>query len=582
LGLGFRLAGRDPFGAESLTHYEYPRIVGGDKDGCMLQINNLKLNLEGLPEQEMARLRDKTAKVLRLPVRQTESLAIVKKSVDARDKDRVFLVYSVRLRLPPAMESKIISRKIKDVAVVPAEGEGALPGKLEKSRAGCKGPEKSQFRPVVVGSGPAGMFAALALAEAGWRPIVLERGRAVAQRVQDVAKFWEQGTLDPESNVQFGEGGAGTFSDGKLTTGIKDSRCQRVLQAFADAGAPPEIQYQAKPHIGTDQLRRAVTNLRKAIEALGGEYRFGHKMTGIHSDAGRLSGIRVERAAGDAYDLPVRQLILAVGHSARDTFAMLAAAGIPMEAKAFSIGVRIEHPQRLIDERQYGRFAGHPALGAADYKLAIHLPGGRSVYTFCMCPGGQVVAAASEAEGVVTNGMSYYDRDGGNANSALLVGVTPEDFPSKGPLAGVEFQRMYERKAFELAGKTYRAPAQKTGDFLEGRIGEDLGPWTTTYEPGVEPADLRGCLPKFVVEALREALPLLDRKLKGFAHPDGIMTGVETRSSSPVRILRDGTFQSALLGLYPCGEGAGYAGGIMSAATDGLRCAEALMACEDV
>lgn len=558
----------------------------------MLQINNLKLNLEGLPEQEMARLKAKTAKLLRLPIQQTESLAIVKKSVDARDKDRVCLVYSVRLQLTQAMEGKIMSHKPKDVVVIPMEAEGTLPGKPSKSLDSLSDRENRDLRPVVVGSGPAGMFAALALAEAGWRPIVLERGQAVGQRVLDVAKFWEQGILDPESNVQFGEGGAGTFSDGKLTTGIKDSRCQRILQAFVEAGAPPEILYQAKPHIGTDQLRRAVTSLRERIEALGGEYRFGHKMTGILTDAGRLNGIRVERvaavenkdsqAAKEVYDLPVRQLVLAVGHSARDTFALLEGAGIPMEAKAFSIGVRIEHPQKLIDESQYGRFAGHPALGAADYKLSVHLPGGRSVYTFCMCPGGQVVAAASEAESVVTNGMSYYDRAGGNANSALLVGITPEDFPGAGPLAGVEFQRIYERKAFELAGKTYRAPAQKTGDFLAGRASTDLGSWQATYEPGVEPADLRGCLPAFAAEALCEALPLLDRKLKGFAHPDGIMTGVETRSSSPVRILRDGVFQSALRGLYPCGEGAGYAGGIMSAAADGIRCAEALMACEDV
>lgn len=558
----------------------------------MLQINNLKLNLEGLPEQEMARLKAKTAKLLRLPIQQTESLAIVKKSVDARDKDRVCLVYSVRLQLTQAMEGKIMSHKPKDVVVIPMEAEGTLPGKPSKSLDSLSDRENRDLRPVVVGSGPAGMFAALALAEAGWRPIVLERGQAVGQRVLDVAKFWEQGILDPESNVQFGEGGAGTFSDGKLTTGIKDSRCQRILQAFVEAGAPPEILYQAKPHIGTDQLRRAVTSLRERIEALGGEYRFGHKMTGILTDAGRLNGIRVERvaavenkdsqAAKEVYDLPVRQLVLAVGHSARDTFALLEGAGIPMEAKAFSIGVRIEHPQKLIDESQYGRFAGHPALGAADYKLSVHLPGGRSVYTFCMCPGGQVVAAASEAESVVTNGMSYYDRAGGNANSALLVGITPEDFPGAGPLAGVDFQRMYERKAFELAGKTYRAPAQKTGDFLTGRASTDLGSWQATYEPGVEPADLRGCLPAFAAEALCEALPLLDRKLKGFAHPDGIMTGVETRSSSPVRILRDGAFQSALRGLYPCGEGAGYAGGIMSAAADGIRCAEALMACEDV
>lgn len=413
-----------------------------------------------------------------------------------------------------------------------------------------------------------------------WRwlkPIIIERGKEVSQRAKDVSLFWQKGILDPESNIQFGEGGAGTFSDGKLTTGINDPRCRYILQVFIEAGAPEEIGYLAKPHIGTDYLRKAVENIRKKIIALGGEYRFGHKLTNLKIGNGNLQAITV--ACGDqTYEMAADHVIMAIGHSARDTFAMLDALKVPMEAKPFSIGVRIEHPQELINKSQYGAWSDHPSLGAAEYKLACHLPDGRSVYSFCMCPGGLVVAAASEPGGVVTNGMSYFSRSGNNANSALLVGVTPADYPGTGPLAGVDFQRIYERLAFELGGGTYAAPVQCVGDFLAARASKSLGRCEPTYRPGVVITDLSRCLPDFAVKSLREAIVILDQKIKGFADSDAVLTGVETRSSSPVRILRNAQCESLIKGLYPCGEGAGYAGGIMSAAADGLRCAEAVLA----
>ena len=376
--------------------------------------------------------------------------------------------------------------------------------------------------------------------------------------------------------MQFGEGGAGTFSDGKLNSGIKDPRCRRVLEEMHRAGAPESILWQAKPHVGTDHLKAMVKNLREQIIALGGDVRFETRLTGLEIENGRVTGAVLEGPEGVS-TLPTDAVILAVGHSARDTFEMLAKAGAAMSRKPFAIGARIEHRQDWINRAQYGPAAGHPALGAADYKLAVHLPGGRSVYTFCMCPGGQVVAAASEAGGVVVNGMSLYARDGENANSALLVNVLPEDFGGDDPLAGVRFQRRWERAAFEAGGGDYRAPAQRVGDFLARRPSDGPGGVTPSYRPGVKWGSLDGCLPGFVTEAMREALPLLDRKLKGFAHPDAVLTGVETRSSSPVRIERDENCVSNIAGLYPCGEGAGYAGGIMSAAVDGIRCAEAVM-----
>ncbi|MBQ3424900.1 MAG: hypothetical protein IJH38_06870, partial [Clostridia bacterium] len=434
----------------------------------------------------------------------------------------------------------------------------------------------SEHRPLVVGMGPAGLFAALTLARAGCMPLVVERGRDVDRREADVAAFWAGGPLDPVSNVQFGEGGAGTFSDGKLNSGIKDPRCRQVLEAMARAGAPESILWEARPHVGTDRLKAMVKALRQEIVALGGEVRFETQLTGLEIRQSRVQGARLQTSAGEV-TLETECVILAVGHSARDTFEMLSRSGAEMAPKPFAIGARIEHLQKRIDRAQYGRSAGHPALGAADYHLAVHLPDGRSAYTFCMCPGGQVVAAASKPGGVVVNGMSLYARDGENANSALLVNVVPEDFGGDDPLAGVRFQQQWERAAFERGGGNWRAPAQRVEDFLACRQSRGGGEVTPSYRPGVSWGNLEGCLPAFVTDAMRRALPLLDRKLRGFAHPDAVLTGVETRSSSPVRILRDGCCRSNLEGLYPCGEGAGYAGGILSAAVDGIRCAEAAM-----
>lgn len=489
---------------------------------------------------------------------------ILRLSLDARDKNRIHWVYRIELN-PEPLRLAGISRL------------------ADRRRSATTG--RSDTAPVVVGSGPAGLFAALYLAQAGLRPIVLERGRPVGPRTADVARFWADGILDPMSNVQFGEGGAGAFSDGKLTTGIKDRRCPVVLEELVLAGAPEEILWLARPHVGTDLLRTVVLNLRRKITDLGGTFRFACRLDGLSVRNGSLIGLVCTETAADGRaksdEIPASRAILAIGHSARDTFRMLHAQGIPLVRKAFSIGVRIEHPQGQIDLAQYGRTAGLPP---AEYKLACHLDNGRSVYTFCMCPGGRVIGAASETGTVVTNGMSLHARDAINANSALLVSVTPDDFPGEGPLAGLCWQQDLERKAYRAGGGTYAAPAQRVGSFLQQSpdsrgIGSSAcnGLTAPSYLPGVNWCDLADVLPPFVHASLLQALPVFGRRLAGFADPDAVLTGVETRSSAPLRILRNDQLESGIAGLYPAGEGSGYAGGIMSAAIDGLRCAEALL-----
>lgn len=522
----------------------------------MIRVTNIKV-----PLNERGEVLPALLKKLGVAGSSLSHYYIYKEAIDARRKDRIQFVYTVDVALPS--EQKFLQKtRHPDISLAPT-GTYQLPQ---------PGEQRLKHRPVIVGTGPAGLFAGLLLSELGFRPLLLERGDDVDARAPKVRDFWLGGELDSSSNVQFGEGGAGTFSDGKLTTNIKDPRCRKVLADLVAAGAPANILYSYKPHVGTDILRRVVKGLRQTIVQRGGEVRFRATVTDFRLDRGAVSGVIVNGKEVVSADL----VIVAPGHSARDTFSALLARGVDMAPKPFAIGARIEHPQALIDEAQYGQAAGHPNLGAADYKLSHHPESGRSVYTFCMCPGGQVVAAASEQGGVVTNGMSEHARASGQANSAILIEVSPADYGGTHPLAGALFQRQWEEKAWQLGGRTHRAPAQLVGDFLSARKSSSLGSSRPSYLPGVEPSDLRLCLPDCVCASLQAGLLAFDKQLSGFAHPAAVLTGVETRSSSPVRMARNSDGESTVLGLYVAGEGAGYAGGIMSAAVDGLRVAEAV------
>lgn len=525
----------------------------------MIRITDYRVPIED--ETSLSRL---AAKKLKLPAGAIAGVTIVRKALDARRKGNISFVYSLDVQVN-APEGQVLSR-INDsrvALVVEPPPEPVFYGKGILSE-----------RPIVVGFGPAGMLAALVLAQHGYRPLVIERGRDIDRRTADVANFWETGNLDEISNVQFGEGGAGTFSDGKLTTRVNDSRMIQVLDLFIEAGAPQEIRYWYKPHIGTDRLREVVKNIRNKVISLGGEIRFETKLQDICLCNGQIKGIVLDNGE----QISCTALLLGIGHSARDTYSMLAKRGIAMEAKPFAIGVRIEHPQQLIDAAQYGQSAGHKQLSPADYALVYHdKVSGRTAYSFCMCPGGLVVAAASEHGGVVTNGMSLYQRSSGIANSALVVNVTPQDYGGH-VLDGIEFQRRYEQLAYKLAGSNYQAPAQTVGSFLSA----DEAKITTqfirpSYRPGIVTASLEHCLPDFVIHTLHQAIPEFGRKIRGFDHPEALMTGVETRTSAPVRILRQDFQSVSIAGLYPIGEGAGYAGGIMSASLDGMNAALSLM-----
>ncbi len=529
----------------------------------MLRLTELKLPLDHAEAALEAALLER----LGIAAEDLVTFSVFRRAVDARKRSAIVLIYTLDVEL---RDEKALLRRLKgdrNVSVAPDMDYRFV------THAPANAP-----RPVIVGTGPCGLLAALVLAQMGFRPIILERGKVVRERTKDTWGLWRKSVLDPESNVQFGEGGAGTFSDGKLYSQIKDPHHhgRKVLTEFVKAGGPEEILYVAKPHIGTFRLVTIVESLRRKIEALGGEYRFGCRVDDL--DIEETNGVREIRGVvlADGTHVAADHVVLAVGHSARDTFHMLHARRVAIDAKPFSIGVRIEHPQSLIDRCRYGEGAGHPLLGAADYKLVHHAANGRSVYSFCMCPGGTVVAAASEPGRVVTNGMSQYSRAERNANAGIVVGVTPADYPD-GPLAGIAFQRHWEERAFAAGGSNYNAPAQRVGDFLAGKASTALGDVVPSYKPGVTPTDLAECLPDYAVDAIREALPGFDQQIKGFALADAVMTGVETRTSSPIRIPRDATLQSPnTRGLYPAGEGAGYAGGILSAGVDGIRIAEAV------
>jgi uncharacterized FAD-dependent dehydrogenase len=543
----------------------------------MIRLTEIKLPLD-LPgsKQPDTAIAEAVVRTLGIQADELASVHIFKLSFDARKAD-LLQVYIVDVALSSAArETEVLHRFENNPHIRPSPDMAYKP----VASASLLSPGQLKNRPVVVGFGPCGIFAALVLAQMGFKPIVLERGKKVRERTKDTWNLWRKNQLHPESNVQFGEGGAGTFSDGKLYSQIKDPRFlgRKVMQEFVKAGAPEEILVDAHPHIGTFKLVKVVEHLREQIIALGGEVRFEQRVTDVKIVDGQLQGLTVlDVATQQSYELPTQHAVLALGHSSRDTFAMLYERGVYVEAKPFSIGFRIEHPQSLIDRARWGRHAGHPLLGAADYKLVHHAKNGRAVYSFCMCPGGTVVAATSEVGRVVTNGMSQYSRNERNANAGIVVGITPEDFPSKHPLAGIELQRTLESAAYVLGGSTYEAPGQLVGDFVKGTASTALGSVEPSYKPGVKLVDLAAALPNYAIEAIREAIPAFAKKIKGFDLPDAVLTGVETRTSSPIKMTRGEDFQSLnVRGLFPAGEGASYAGGILSAGVDGIKVAEAV------
>ncbi|NDE90079.1 MAG: NAD(P)/FAD-dependent oxidoreductase [Alphaproteobacteria bacterium] len=540
----------------------------------MLRLTEIKLPLDHPPEAIAA------AAIARLRITPSDliSCTVFRRAHDARKKSAIYLIYSLDVEVKN--EAAVLERLAKEPKKEPKKTLGlVLPTPDIDYRFVARAPENFTKRPVVIGAGPCGLFAALILAQMGFRPIILDRGKVVRERTKDTWRLWRHSELNPESNVQYGEGGAGTFSDGKLYSQIKDPRHlgRKVLTEFVKAEAPEEILTEAHPHIGTFRLVKMVENIRATIEGLGGEYRFQSRVTDIDIETDKDGARRVRGVVlANGEHIAADHVVLAIGHSSRDTFQMLHDRGVYVEAKPFSLGFRVEHPQSLIDIARFGSFAGNDILGAADYKLVHHASNGRDVYSFCMCPGGTVVAATSEEGRVVTNGMSQYSRAERNANAGIVVGITPDDYPGD-PLAGIAFQRQWETAAFVAGGKNYKAPAQRVGDFIAGRPSTALGAVIPSYKPGVTPADLSSCLPDYAIVAIREALTAFGKQIRGFDMDDAVLTGVETRTSSPIRIKRDETLQSLnTKGLFPAGEGAGYAGGILSAGVDGIKIAEAV------
>lgn len=525
-----------------------------------IRISPITLTLD----EDEAMLREKAGELLGVPLSAISGFKMIRKSLDARRKNRIHFVYTADLSLWGEEEERILRAPPPGLRI-----EEVIP---KTAQAPFFIKKKPECPPIVVGTGPAGLFAALTLAQGGIPALVLERGKEVAARIRDVERFWKEGILGVESNVQFGEGGAGTFSDGKLYTRLNDPRISFILDAFRRFGAPSEILYSQKPHLGTDRLRRVVINMRRFLQDLGVEFRFQTKVTGLKTIPGRIQGVIIN----EKEEINTSLLLLALGHSARDTYWKLREAGVGLQLKPFAIGLRVEHPQRTIDRIQYGPLAGHPRLPPADYQLAYRSSQGRGVYSFCMCPGGSVIGASSEEGAVVTNGMSSFQRNLPWANSALVVSVGVEDFGKKDPLAGMDFQRTWEEKAYRLGGGNFKAPAQALRDFLEGR--DPVSSRETSFRPGVTPARLEECLPGFVVESLREAIPYFHRKMPGFSSAEAMLIGIETRTSAPLRILRGDDYHSQnIRGLLPIGEGSGYAGGIISSALDGIKAAEAVL-----